>query len=48
MLAGTILSCFGLVTFGLIIYIDNKTWFITIACISRLIMGIVNIIKTIW
>jgi hypothetical protein len=41
MLYGVIVSIVSLLGFGFVTNIESNAWFIVVACISRLLMGIV-------
>jgi hypothetical protein len=42
MLSGIVISIASLLGFGLVTNINNNGWFILVACLSRLFMGVVN------
>jgi hypothetical protein len=42
MLSGIVISIASLLGFGLVTNINNNGWFILVACLSRLLMGVVN------
>jgi predicted tellurium resistance membrane protein TerC len=48
MFLGILFSIIGMIGFALIIYVQNKTWFIVISFASRLVTGFVIIINYIY